>query len=135
MGVESLDRLEAPSLALAPFFLGPHNPLPVGRENEPRTCIGKLDPIAGRLPDVKKERLLDGVLVRAGFDVNAVFQENISGLQNMLALIHRVSDVMKSSVAVCEIACVGHVIRFIVLREPAAAERAVIELNDFGDAA
>ena len=61
--------------------------LPVGREDQPRAGIGELDAVAGRFLDIQKERLLDGVLVRPGLDVDAVLQEDVGGVQDVLALV------------------------------------------------
>ena len=97
MGVKALDRLEAPRLSLFPFGFGPDDRLPVRRQDQASAGIGDLDAVAAGLVDVKEERLLDGVLVRAGLDVDAVFQENVGGSQNVLARINGVGHVMKAS--------------------------------------
>ena len=77
MGMKRLDGLQPPRLALLAFLLGPHDRLPVRGENEPGAGVGDLDPVAARLVDVKEKCLLDGVLVRAGLDVDAVLKEDV----------------------------------------------------------
>jgi len=89
VGVERLDRLEAPGLALLALLLGPHDRLPVGRQDQPGAGVGDLDPVAARLIDVEEERLLDRVLMRAGLDVNASLQADVGRPKNVLALIAR----------------------------------------------
>src|SRR5215475_3510389 len=84
VGVERLDRLEAPGVALLALLLGPHDRLPVGRQDQPRAGIGDLDAVAARLVDIKEERLLDRVLVRASLDEHAVLQEHVGGEQHLL---------------------------------------------------
>src|SRR6202012_4025809 len=84
MGMEGLDRLQSPRLAFLSLFLGPYDWLPVWRQNEPRAGVGDLDPVAAWLVDVEEKRLLDGVLVRAGLDVDAVLQKNIRRPQYIL---------------------------------------------------
>src|SRR5688572_23980326 len=88
MGVKALDGLQPPGLALLALILGPGDGLPVWREDESRARIGDLDAVAGRLVDIKEEGLLDGVLVRAGLDEHAVLQEDVGGLEHMLALVN-----------------------------------------------
>ena len=71
--MKRLDRLQPPRLALPALFLGPDDRFPVRREDEPRASVGDFDAVAAGLVDVEEEGLLDGVLVRAGFDVDALF--------------------------------------------------------------
>src|SRR5258708_7479432 len=72
VGVKRLDGLQPPRLALLALFLGPDDRLPVRREDEAGAGVGDFDAIAAGLVDVEEERLLDGMLVRAGLDVDAV---------------------------------------------------------------
>src|ERR1700761_525144 len=97
VGMKGLDGLEPPGLALLAFFLGPDDRLPVRRQDQPRTGVGDLDPVAAGLVDIKKERLLDRVLVRPGFDVDAVFKKDIGRTEDILAAVERVGDVMKAA--------------------------------------
>src|ERR1700748_3027220 len=85
VGVKGLDGLQAPALALLALFLGPHDRLPVRRQNQPRARIGDFDPVAAGFVDVEEERLLDGVFVWAGLDIDAVLQKNIGRAQDLLA--------------------------------------------------
>src|SRR5262245_14117353 len=87
VGVERLDRLQSPGLALRALGLGPADRLPVGREDESGTGIGDLDAVAAWLVDVEEERLLDGVLVRPGLDEHAVLEKDVGGAQHVLAAV------------------------------------------------
>jgi len=75
--MKRLDRLQSPRLALLALLLGPYDRLPVRRQNEPGTGIGDFDPVAAGLVDVEEKRLLDGMLVRAGLDMDAVLEEDV----------------------------------------------------------
>src|ERR1700690_4060081 len=75
-GMKRIDRLQPPRLAFVAPLLGPHDRLPVRRQNETGAGIGNLHPIAAGLVDVEEKCLLDGVLVRTGFDVDAVLQKD-----------------------------------------------------------
>src|SRR5258708_15068493 len=77
MGMKRLDRLQSPRLPFLAFLLGPYDRLPVRRQDEPRAGIGDFDPVAAGLVDIKKKRLLDGMLVRAGLDIDAVLEEDV----------------------------------------------------------
>src|SRR3954471_15939549 len=59
--------------------------------------VGDLYAIAAGLIHIQKEGLLDGVLVRAGLDVDAVLQENVGGAQNVFAAVEGVGDVMETA--------------------------------------
>src|SRR2546421_8539910 len=68
VGVEGLDGFQPPCLAFGPFGLGPGDGFPVRGEDQPRDRVAQLYPVAAGFVDVEKECLLNGVLVRAGFD-------------------------------------------------------------------
>src|ERR1700760_1768316 len=74
VGVEGLDRLQAPGLALGPFGLGPGDRAPVRRQYQPGDRVAQLDPVPAWLVDVEEERLLDGLLGGAGFYENPIAQ-------------------------------------------------------------
>src|SRR5947209_5556039 len=63
--VERFDGLQPPGLTLGPLGFAPHDRLPIRRKDKPGPCIGDLDAIAAGFVDVKKERLLYRVFVRA----------------------------------------------------------------------
>ncbi len=134
MGVERLDRLQSPGLAFLALFLGPHDRLPVRRQNQPRAGIGELDAIAARLIDIKKEGLLDRVLVRTGFDMHAVLQEDVGGAQNLLAAVDREGDVMQAALGAGAVARIGEVVGLVGRRHPHRAFGAVIEHDLLGGA-
>src|SRR5260370_29201582 len=90
VGVERLDRLQPPRLALLALFLGPHDRLPVWCQDQAGAGLGDFDAVAAGLVDVEEEGLLDRVLVRAGFDVDAVLQKNVGGTQDFLAAVERI---------------------------------------------
>src|SRR3954451_8948442 len=96
MRVEGLDRLQSPSLVLGAFRLAPHDRLPIRREDQPGAGIGDLDAIAARLVDIKEERLLDCMLMRAGLDEHAILEKDVGRAQNFFAAIERVCDVMEA---------------------------------------
>ena len=75
MGMKRLDRLQPPRLPLLALLLGPHDRLPVRRQNKTGAGIGDLDPVAAGFVDIKEESLLDRVLVRAGLDEDAVLRK------------------------------------------------------------
>src|ERR1700684_2434686 len=78
------DRGQAPRLAPGSLGLGPGDGLPVGREDQPRTGIAQFDPVPAWLVDVQEEGLLDGVLMRAGLDEDALFEADVRGPQECL---------------------------------------------------
>lgn len=80
MRVETLDRLQTPRLALLPLGFGPRHSVPIGIENEARARIGDLDPVTSRFIDIEKKRLLNGMFMRPGFDIDTVLKKNIRGL-------------------------------------------------------
>src|ERR1700724_4418126 len=94
MGMKRLDSLQAPCLTLLALVLGPHDRLPVRRQNEAGAGIGDLDPVAAGFVDIEKESLLDRVLVRAGFDIDPVLEKNVGGAQNLFAAVERVGAVV-----------------------------------------
>src|SRR5260370_34664722 len=59
VGVEGLDRLQAPGLALLALLLGPDDRLPVGCEDQARAGVGDLGAVAAGLVDIKGEGMLD----------------------------------------------------------------------------
>jgi hypothetical protein len=122
VGVEALDGLQPPGLALLALGLGPGDGLPIGIEDQAGAGIRDLDAISGRLVDIEKEGLLDGVLVRAGLDEDAVLEEDVGSLENVLALVGSVGDVVKAALTADDIARVGDVVALVVDREPAAAD-------------
>src|SRR5882757_1897249 len=97
VGMERLDRLQAPGLALLALLLGPHDRFPVRRQDEAGAGVGDLDPIAARLVDIEEEGLLDGVFVRTGLDVDAVLLKDVGGAQHVLAAVERIGDVMETA--------------------------------------
>src|SRR5215217_9428207 len=61
VGVEALDRLDPPRLALRPLSLGPHDRFELGIEDEV-AAGGDLDAVAAGLQAVEEEALGDRVL-------------------------------------------------------------------------
>src|SRR5947209_20370340 len=92
VSVERFDGLEPPGLAFFALVFTPADRLPVWREDETRTGIRDFDAIAAGFIYVQEERLLDCVLVRAGFDVNTVFEENICPEEDFLTAVHGIGD-------------------------------------------
>src|SRR5215813_1500970 len=83
VGVEGLDGLQSPRLALLALIFGPDDGLPVGRQDEPRAGICYLDAVAAGLPDIEEEGLLDRVLVRTGLDMHTVLEEDVGSAQDL----------------------------------------------------
>src|ERR1700722_14163114 len=110
MGMKRLDGPQAPCLTLLALVLGPHDRLPVRRQNEARAGIGDIDPVAARFVDIEEESLLDRVLVRAGLDEDAVLEENVGSAQHVLAAVERVGDVMETARRVGMILRIGEVV-------------------------
>src|SRR5439155_18683669 len=111
--MKRLDRLQPPRLALLALLLGPDDRLPVRREDQAGAGVGDFDAVAAGLIDVEEERLLDRVLVRAGLDVDAVFEKDIGGAQYLLAAVERVGDVMEAAGLAVMVAGVGEVVALV----------------------
>src|ERR1700760_514076 len=133
VGVEGLDRLQAPGLALGPFGLGPGDRAPVRRQHQPCDRIAQLDPVPARLVDVEEERLLDGVLVRSGLDENPVVQADVGGPDDVLARVRRERDVVQAPARPGPVARVHQVVALVGEVQPLRGDRAVVELDLLGD--
>src|SRR4051794_84544 len=133
MGMEALDGLEPPGLALLPVRLRPDHRFPVGCQDQPCSGVGQLHPIARGLPDVEEEGALHRVLVRPGLDVHAVLEEDVGGPQDVLALVDRVGDMVQARPPAAMLLGAGEVVGLVVDREPAAAEPTVVEPDHLGD--
>src|SRR4030095_11058642 len=53
--MKRLHRLQPPAVAFLASFLGPHDRLPVRRENQAGAGVGDFDAVAAGLPDVEEE--------------------------------------------------------------------------------
>jgi len=95
--VERFDGLKAPGLAFLAFGFGPANRLPVRSQNQARSGVGDFHAVAAGLIHVQEEGLLDGVFVRAGLDVDAIFEAVVRGDQHLFAAVDRVCDVMETT--------------------------------------
>src|SRR5690348_14240287 len=133
VGVEGLDRLQAPGLALGPFGLGPGDRAPVRRQHQPGDRIAQLDPVPARLVDVEEERLLDGVLVRSGLDENPVVQADVGGPDDVLARVRRERDMVQAPARSGPVARVHQVVALVGEVQPLCGDRAVVELDLLGD--
>src|SRR5262245_56753391 len=120
VGVEGLDRLEAPRLTLLSFGFVPHNRLPVGRQHQSRTGVVELDAIAAGLVDIEEERLLDRVLMWTGLDVDAVLETDVRGTQDLVLRIHGPRGVMEAAVRAVMVVREGDVVGLVVARHPNA---------------
>src|SRR5258707_8202286 len=74
--VECVHGLQTPSLAFRAFGLVPHHGLPIRIQNQIATRAD-LESVSARLITIQKESLPDRMFVRASFDKDAVFNENI----------------------------------------------------------
>jgi hypothetical protein len=97
-----------------------------------RTGIGDFDPVAGRLVDIEEERALDGVLVGAGFDEDAILEEDVGGAQDIVALVGGVGNMMKAAAHPGMVLGHRHVVALVVDGEPAPGEAAAVEADLFG---
>ena len=131
--VEGLDGLQPPGLALGPLGLGPGNRAPVRRQHQPRDRVGQLDPVAAGLVDVQEERLLDGVLVRAGLDEHAVVQADVRGAQDVVPGVGRERDVVQPPGAAGPVPRVHQVVTLVGEVQPLRGDRAVVEHDLLGD--
>src|SRR3954453_5877111 len=95
--MKTLDRLQAPRLALLALFLGPNDRLPIRSQHQARAGVGDLDPVAAGLVNIEEEGLLDRVLVRPGLDEDAVLQEDVGRPQDVLAAVERVGDMVEAA--------------------------------------
>src|ERR1700749_3255819 len=133
VGVEGLDRLQAPGLAPGPFGLGPSDRAPVRRQYQPGDRVAQLDPVPARLVDVEEERLLDGVLVRSGLDENPVVQADVGGPDDVLARVRRERDMVQAPARSGPVARVHQVVALVGEVQPLRRDRAVVELDLLGD--
>src|SRR5689334_2941551 len=108
--MKRLDRLQSPGLALLALLLSPDDRLPVRREDEPCAGIGDLDAIAAGLPYIKKESLLDRMLVRPGLYMDAVLEEDVGGAEDLFPAVERIGDMVEAARLAVMIARVGEVI-------------------------
>src|ERR1700758_929455 len=113
VGVEGLDRLQAPGLALFALFLGPDDRLPVRCQDQPCAGVRHLDAVAAGLIDVEEEGLLDRVLVRPGFDMDTVLQKDIGGAQDLLAAVERIGDVVKAPLLAVMVTRIGEIVALV----------------------
>src|ERR1051326_9108655 len=95
--MERFNGFQSPSLAFLPFGLGPPDGFAIGRQNQASAGIGDLHAASAGFQNIEKKGLLDGVLVPAGLDLDAVLQEDIGCEQNFLAAVYGVRDVMKTA--------------------------------------
>ena len=107
VGVERFGGLQAPGLALPALGFAPTDGFPIRRQDQPRARVGYFYAITARFIDVQEKGLLDGVLVRPGFDIHAVFQENVGGAQHVLTAIDGVGNVMEAALGASMIARVS----------------------------
>jgi hypothetical protein len=127
VGVERLDGLQPPSLALLALLLGPHDRLPVRRQDQPRAGVRDLDAVAAGLPDIEEEGLLDRMLVRPGLDVDAMLEKHVRGAQNLLAAVDGVGDVVEAALLAVVVACVGEIVALVRHRHPHRGFRTAVE--------
>ena len=99
VSMETFDGLQAPGLTFRPVGLCPGHRLPVGRKNKARTGVGDFHTIAGRLPYIEEKGSLNGVFVGACLDLNAGFEKDVGGAQDILALVNSIGDVVEAYAA------------------------------------
>ena len=78
---------------------------------------------------------MNGMLVRAGFDMDAVFQKHIRRAQDVFALIGGVGHMVQTPQTAAMFFGAGQIVGFVVYCEPAATKPAIVQLDVFGHAA
>ena len=86
------------------------------------------------LVDVEEEGLLDRVLVRPGLDEDAVLEEDVGRVQDLLAAVERVGDVVEAALHAMRLAGVGEVVALVGAGQPHAGFRAVVQHDALGAA-
>ena len=106
--------------------------LPIRREDQPRARVGDFHPISARFVNIEEKRLLDGVLVRAGLDIDSRFEKDIGGAQDILAAIDRVGQMMKTALRAGVVGGVGEIVALVGARHPHGGFAAVVEHDLLG---
>ena len=99
MGVEGLDGFQAPGLPALALGLRPGDGLPIGGKDQAGPSIGQFHPVSSGFPDIKEKGSLNGMFVGAGFDMDAVFQKDVGGAQNVFAGVGGIGHMMQPGVA------------------------------------
>src|SRR3990170_3724154 len=94
VGVEALDRLDAPELAARALFARPNDRLEVWVEDEVPAC-GHLDSVAARLVSIEEEALRNPVLRGGRLDVDIVVDEEVGRSQAFLASVDPEREVVE----------------------------------------
>ena len=115
--VEARDSLETPGLTLRAFALRPEHGLPIGREDQ-ISAGAHLDAVAGGLPGVEEERLLDRVLVWPRLDVDAVSRQMSAARRTSSRWSTAVGDVVQPAPCPGRVAAVGDLVRLLIGRQP-----------------
>src|ERR1700730_6887835 len=135
VAMKRLNGFEAPRLALLAFLPRPGDRFPVRSQDQARTCVRDFHPIATRFVDIEEKGLLDGVFVRARFDVDTVLQENIGGTENVLTAVDDVGEVMEAAVRPGVVERVGEVVTLVADGEPDACLAAIVQNDLLGEPA
>src|SRR6478735_4338849 len=125
--MERLDGFHAPGLPFAALLLAPLDHGRVRVKQQAGAGVGQFDPVAAGLPDIQEERLVDGVLVRTGLDVDAVFKEDVRGLQDVLAGIGGERHVVEPVAVLEPVVGIHDVVGLVVEVEPPGGVSAVVE--------
>ena len=83
---------------------------------------------------IQEERLADGVVMRAGFNRDAVFNQDVGGLQDVFAAVHEIGEMMKPTPCATSIQGDRKVIGLEGCRQPTTHFGAVIENDLLGHA-
>src|SRR5690625_395680 len=79
--------LHAPGLAFRAFSLRPGDDRLVRVQDQPCTRVGEFNTVSAGFPYVEEEGLVDRVLIGPVFDIHALFEEKVGGLENVFARI------------------------------------------------
>src|SRR6266540_892931 len=128
VGVEALDRVDAPELTATTLLLRPHNRLEVRVVDE--VAAGRhLDPVSSRLVDVDEEALSDRVLRGRRLDVDAVVDEEVGRAEALLARVHPEGEVVEPAAGAVHVGDVDQLVRRDREAEPRARLGAIVELD------
>src|SRR5699024_9830077 len=131
VGMEGRDGLHSPGLALRPFSLAPFDHGPIRVEDEPSAGVGEFEAIAAGLPRIEEEGLIDRVLVGAVLDEDAVLEEDVGGLENVLASIRREGQVVEAAAFLGPVIGINDVVGLLLEAVPPGTVASVIEGDAF----
>src|SRR5699024_4613492 len=95
--VDVRHRFHAPGLGSSAFGPRPSINAHIRALTQASRGISEFDAITARFPNIKEEGLVDRVFIRAIFNVNAFFKEEVRGLENIFTGVSGKGQVMESA--------------------------------------